>query len=77
MITFQAVTLTDKITAELIRLSQDWEAEKSCYGYRANGWDDIEGNRLFTTEENGERKRLCGTCSDLWKTSRWKNLPGG
>ena len=54
MITFQEVTLTDKITAELIRLSQDWEAEKSCYGYRANGRDDIEGNRIFTAEENGE-----------------------
>jgi len=54
MITFQEVTLTDKNMAELIRLSQDWEAEKSCYGYRANERDDIDGNRIFTAEENGE-----------------------
>ena len=54
MITFQEAALTDKVMAELIRLSQDWESEKSCYGYRANGQDDIEGNRIFTAEENGE-----------------------
>ena len=53
MTTFQEVTLTDEIMAKLIHLSQDWEAEKSCYGYRANGRDDIEGNRIFTAEENG------------------------
>ncbi len=54
MITFQEVTLSHQTLAKLIHLSQDWEAEKSCYGYRANGRDDIEGNRIFTAEENGE-----------------------
>ena len=32
MATFQEVILTDKIMTKLIHLSQDWEAEKSCYG---------------------------------------------
>ena len=35
MTTFQEVALTDEIMAKLIQLSQDWEDEKSCYGYRA------------------------------------------
>lgn len=38
----------------LIRLSRDWEAENSCRGYRANGSADIEGNRIFLAEEDGE-----------------------
>ena len=54
MTKFREVTLTDNIMAELIRLSRDWESEKSCYGYRANERKDIEGNRIFTAEENGE-----------------------
>ena len=41
MTKFQEVTLTDNIMAELIRLSRDWESEKSCYGYRANERKDI------------------------------------
>lgn len=45
---------TDERTMEmLIRLSKDWEDENSCYGYRANGKADIEGNRIFLAEENG------------------------
>ena len=46
--------LTDRVLEVLIALSEDWEAEKSCYGYRANGKDDIAGNRIFLAEENGE-----------------------
>ena len=43
----------EKVTDTLIRLSEDWEAENSCYGYRANDRTDIEGNRIFLAEENG------------------------
>ena len=39
---------------KLIILSKEWEAEDSCYGYRANKKEDIEGNRVFLAEENGE-----------------------
>ncbi|MBR0130863.1 MAG: GNAT family N-acetyltransferase [Firmicutes bacterium] len=37
----------------LIKLSKDWEAENICRGYRANTAADIEGNRIFTAEEDG------------------------
>lgn len=50
--TIREVTLDEKVLKTLIRLSKDWEAENSCYGYRANEKDDIEGNRIFLAEEN-------------------------
>ena len=46
--------LTDAVLERLISLSEDWEAEHSCYGYRANERADIEGNRVFLAEEDGE-----------------------
>ena len=45
--------LTPEVLAQLIRLSEDWEAEGSCHGYRKNGPADIEGNRIFLLEEEG------------------------
>lgn len=39
--------LTEALLQTLIRLSEDWEAENICYGYRKNGRADIEGNRVF------------------------------
>lgn len=38
---------------ELIALSEEWEAENSCHGYRKNTAEDIDGNRIFTARENG------------------------
>ena len=49
----EEVSLTDEVLAELISLSKDWEAEKSCYGYRANQRGDIEGNRIFLARDQG------------------------
>ena len=45
--------LDDALLETLIALSKDWEAEDSCYGYRANERPDIEGNRIFLAEEDG------------------------
>ena len=45
--------LNDALLETLIALSRDWEAERSCHGYRANTRADIEGNRIFLAEENG------------------------
>ena len=45
--------LTEDILAQLIALSGDWEAENSCYGYRKNRREDIEGNRIFLAAEDG------------------------
>lgn len=46
--------LTEALLARLIDLSADWEAENSTYGYRKNGPGDIEGNRIFLAEREGE-----------------------
>lgn len=43
--------LTEELLDILIRLSDDWEAENSCYGYRKNGKVDIEGNRIFIAKD--------------------------
>lgn len=45
--------LTDEVLEQLIAFSADWEAEKSCHGYRRNGRSSIEGNRVFLAEQDG------------------------
>ena len=47
------VDLNDEALEQLIRLSEDWAAENSCYGYRPNDKSDIEGNRVFFAEDGG------------------------
>lgn len=46
--------LSLELMEALIRLSEDWEAEGSCYGYRKNTPADIEGNRVFLAEDGTE-----------------------
>ena len=48
---YREVELNDAVLAILIGMSEDWAAENSCFGYRANGKSDIEGNRIFFAEE--------------------------
>ena len=48
--------LNEEVIRALISLSEEWEKENSCYGYRANTAEEIEGNRIFLEEENGEVK---------------------
>ena len=52
--TIRETPLTDTVLEQLILFSKDWEAENRCYGYRANERADIEGNRIFLAEEDGE-----------------------
>ncbi len=47
------VFLDDEVLEQLIRFSEDWAAENSCYGYRPNDKTDIEGNRIFFAEDGG------------------------
>ena len=47
-------TLDEALLDILIRLSADWEAENSCYGYRKNEKADIEGNRIFIAKDSEE-----------------------
>lgn len=44
---FSEAELTEDILTELIRLSEAWERENSCHGYRHNDRTDLEGNRIF------------------------------
>lgn len=46
--------LNDELLEKLITMSADWEAENSTYGYRKNERNDIEGNRVFLAEQDGE-----------------------
>ena len=46
--------LTDELLTTLIAMSAAWEAENSTYGYRTNDRSDIDGNRTFLAERNGE-----------------------
>ena len=39
--------LTQEVLCTLISMSEAWEAEQSCHGYRKNERADIEGNRIF------------------------------
>ncbi len=52
-ITIHEVTPDDKVLELLIRFSENWAAENSCYGYRPNDRTDIEGNRIFLAEGSG------------------------
>lgn len=46
------VELTEEIMEQLISLSEDWEKENSCHGYRKNSRDYIRGNRIFLVFED-------------------------
>ena len=48
------MALTPQLLDDLIFLSEEWEKEESCHGYRKNKRSDIEGNRIFTAEHKSE-----------------------
>lgn len=43
---------------DILALSEAWERENSCYGYRKNEKGDIEGRRIFTGRARGKDSRL-------------------
>lgn len=53
-LTISEKALTPELLQTLIRLSEDWEAEGNCRGYRRNERSDIEENRIFTAEIRSE-----------------------
>lgn len=53
MIVYEA-KLNDELLEKLIAMSEVWEAENSTYGYRKNDRSDIEENRIFLAEQDGE-----------------------
>ena len=46
------VVLDEAALTALIKMSEDWTAEGSCYGYRPNDKSDIEGNRVVCLFQN-------------------------
>lgn len=54
MIEYRETPLTKDVLQSLIAMSADWEKENSCHGYRKNGREDIEGNRIFIACQDGE-----------------------
>ncbi|MBE6103644.1 MAG: GNAT family N-acetyltransferase [Erysipelotrichaceae bacterium] len=52
-ITIRETELTEIVLKELIDMSEAWEQENSCTGYRKNERSDIEGKRIFLAEMNG------------------------
>lgn len=51
--TIKEVALTEELLEQLLSLSEDWETENSCYGYKRNTPDYIKENRIFAAFENG------------------------
>ncbi len=47
------ITPDEAALSRLIALSADWEAEQSCYGYRKNTREDLQGRRVFAAEDGG------------------------
>ncbi len=57
MIEIRQEPLSESLSDELIRLSVDWEAEKSCHGYRKNDPNDLKDRTVFTARSDS---RLVG-----------------
>ncbi len=43
--------LTEAVEATLIRLSENWEQENSCFGYRKNTHENLAGEAIFLATE--------------------------
>ena len=52
--TVEETALTEEVLSELIRFSESWEAENSCWGYRRNEREDIEGRSLKVIDKNAK-----------------------
>lgn len=50
--TIKEAELTEELLEQLISLSENWESENSCHGYKKNIPDDIIGNRVFVAFED-------------------------
>ena len=52
-LSLEEAPLYGEVIDELIRMSEDWEREGSCRGYRSNAYSDLEGNRVFLAKKDG------------------------
>lgn len=51
---YSETKIDENVLQTLLRLSADWEAEQSCWGYRANTPEDLKGRRVFIAEKENE-----------------------
>ena len=51
---YREMETDSQVLERLMALSEDWEKENSCRGYRRNGIEDIRGNRVFAALEGEE-----------------------
>ena len=51
---FREVEVNGDVVRTLISLSEKWESENSCRGYRTNSAEDIAGRRVFFAEDSGK-----------------------
>lgn len=42
--TIKEIGYSERVAVRLIALSEEWERENSCYGYRRNSADDLKEN---------------------------------
>ena len=71
MIIHEAVP-DEEVLGKLIRFSEDWAEENSCYGYRPNDRTDIEGNRIFLAEDEG--KVIGYLFGKVYRSERMKSI---
>ena len=69
-IVIRETELTEAVMDTLIAFSRDWEAEQSCYGYRANTAEDLEGRRVFLAYDTDAGNKPVGYLFGLTETSR-------
>ena len=53
----QEIEVSEPAADQLIALSEEWERENSCYGYRKNNSDDLKGKRIFVATDGD---LICG-----------------
>lgn len=51
---YSETKIDENVLQTLLRLSADWEAEQSRWGYRANTPEDLKGRRVFIAEKENE-----------------------
>ena len=62
--------LTDAVMDTLIAFSRDWEAEQSCYGYRANTAEDLKGRRVFLAYDTNAGNKPVGYLFGILESSK-------
>ncbi len=69
-IVIRETELTEAVMDTLIAFSRDWEAEQSCYGYRANTEEDLKGRRVFLAYDTDAGNKPVGYLFGILESSK-------